>query len=157
MKPVKRIRYYLKLTTWAGYSPGARHYYASLRWSDAKDDYHYERLEHVIQDECIFCKGKKCEYCDDEGWVPCKTERFDSEAEAISHATAWFSKNAPKGSLLMEGDGAYVEPMRILAGPAKVVRAANKVWAKAQAHWEKHGPHGKVWGKLCAEWEKIVA
>jgi hypothetical protein len=153
---VKRVRYYLKLTSWAGYSPVASHYYASLRWADATDDYHYVRLEHNVHDECIFCKGRKCEYCEDKGWVPFKTERFASKDEAISFAMAWFKKNAPKGSLLLEGDAAYVEPTRVVSGPIRVLRAANKVWKKAQTHWERNGPHGKVWDRLCAEWEKIV-
>jgi hypothetical protein len=152
---MKRIRYYLKLTSWEELDPRARHWYASLCWADA--DYHYVRLEHNIQDECIFCKGKKCEYCDDKGWVSLNTERFDSKDEAISFAIAWFKKKAPKGSLLLEGDAAYVEPTRVVAGPLKVLRAANKVWKKAQTHWEKNGPHGKVWDRLCAGWDKIVS
>ena len=153
---MKRVRYYLKLTTWAGYDLTAKHYYASIRWSDEEDDYHYERMTHEIQDECIFCKGKKCEYCDQKGWVPYNTERFDSKAEAINFSTEWFKKNAPRGAVLLEGDAAYAEPIRMIAGADRVLRAANKVWKKADAHWQKHGPHGKVWDKLCREWERIL-
>jgi hypothetical protein len=151
-----KIEYFLKLTTWKGYCPVARHYYASMRWNDG--DYQFETLEHNIIEECMFCKGKGCEYCDPEGsgTVPYKTSRFDSESEATRFGIDWFKKRKDKGILYL-GDSAYMEPHHILAGvPEKTRKAANKLCAEAEARWRKAGVQDKKYLAMYEKWKKLV-
>ena len=150
----KKTEYFLKLSTWKGYCPVARHYYASIRWNDG--DYNYETLEHNVREECIFCKGKKCEYCDNNGWVPYKTSRFDSESEARMFALDWFRKRGDKGILYL-GDSAYLEPHFILAGvPEKVRKHANKLSNEAEERWREFGVQDRKYLAMYDKWLKLV-
>jgi hypothetical protein len=89
--------------------------------------------------------------------VPYKTERFNSKSEALRFGIEWFRKNAPKGSVLYEGDSAYCEPHPILVGvPEKTKVKANKLCAKAEERWRAHGVDDKKYLAMYEKWKKIV-
>lgn len=138
---------YLKISSFAGYAIGAKHYYGTLLFNNK--DYElsrklteYERKKLNLNDgHFSYRKGSS-------------TYRFNNKKEIIKVAKELWKKKFPKAMCLVLGSEGIAQPQKIIDGYEKIVKSVNKLYNDSLKckGWENN----KVMEKICKKWEKIV-
>jgi hypothetical protein len=169
----KRVGYYLTISSWVGYAPGAKHYYGRIRWYEAdrkpNEFAKSDDIKHMVTELCRIC----AEYdktlhknvpgndpnCDcNNGWITGMAGAFESRKELVESAKQWFrvySKN-PKEDVLFNGGIESGDPIEILYGPADFKKRGNALW-KAAVKIDYYENDEKKMNKISEAWEKLLA
>jgi hypothetical protein len=141
------------LSSFKGISPGAKHYYASLDFTDKFGNFKSREVlitlteksaERYSEHDYKFLKGDT-------------TARIESRNEAIKCSLKEFKKiqeEIGKNSVLILGKGVYVEPQPIIGGKkGKIVNQINKFAKQAEKLTWEHDEKKlqPIWDK----WHKI--
>jgi len=114
---------YLKITSWAGISIGAIHFYGELR---ARNPYRCVELSNTLT--VASAKRLNRHRRDDfrgEDWnyrAGMKVNGFDTEQEIIDLAIKTYKTHFPEGTVLILGDPVYAEPQKIIDGPKSAIK-----------------------------------
>jgi hypothetical protein len=172
---MKRVGYYLTISTWKGIAPGAKHFYGRIRWYELdrkpNDFAKQEEVKHMATELCALC----AEYdktlhknvpgndpnCDcNNGWVTGLTGVFESRKELVESAKQWFRTYAKnfKGDVLFNGGIENGDPIEILYGPAAFKKQGNALWKQAvkidyyENDEKKMNKISKAWRDLMQAW-----
>lgn len=138
---------YLEITTWAGFVPGAMHYYGALHREDVHKD--VKRQITAAEAEAWNARDYGAGYCEGD-----RTTRWDSKEELIAEAIRTWKERIGGDVLLQTGEG-YLDPCPVLDGPGPLVKAANKLYARAKliGFWDRG--HEAIMKQICARWDRL--
>lgn len=125
--------WYLELSSFRGWTPGAIHWYGTLRNRKKQVVRLTHRLSAVQaarlnrKDEAMYVTGDE-------------SERFESRAAVLRVAKKEFHRVAAKQDVLLLGSSVVADPLRPIAGPAKTVAALCRIWQAAQRSggWDRN-------------------
>ena len=146
---------YLKITSWAGTSIGAIHFYGELR---ARNPYRCVELSNTLT--VASAKRLNRHRRDDfrgEDWnyrAGMKVNGFDTEQEIIDLAIKTYKTHFPEGTVLILGDPVYAEPQKIIDGPKSAIKKADKLRAKYEECGEER--NWRMSDSICDEWDKLL-
>lgn len=132
-------RYWLTLSTFAGFVPGARHWWCRVHWLN--NDGRIESLD--------------AEHGRGDG----RTGRFDAEAAARS-AGLRLARTLANGGYytVTEGDPGVVDPQRTLSAPGNLKARLNSLWRAFEKLDGWRAPKSK-WvetQKICDSWSHLI-
>ena len=140
---------FLEISTWAGISLGAEHFYGKLR--NSSFDKTVELLRKLTTVECIHL-NKKDNYLGlryREGEL---TERFESPDLIRTLAINTWKEHYPDGEILVEGS-CIADPVRILIGPNNIKKRGNELFELAESiNWYDDE---ETMIKISNEWEEL--
>jgi hypothetical protein len=118
----------LEISTWAGMSFGAEHYYGALV-GYINGEYTKKDIQKAMSKE----KAKKL--CEKDDWKYYKegslTNRFDTKQEIREVALATWQAIFPDAKALLEGHFSSAEPMKVLwVKNSEYKDEMNKIWEK---------------------------
>jgi len=131
--PLKTVarRFVLQLLTYAAYSPGAYHYYATVHYHDDHRKIVVETLKTTLSEKEAAKVNKADGY---SGHRPGdETVRFPEKDQAIKAAIDFFKKVSVPGDYLAIGSFASGSPQEILEGPATLKKKANAIYKEWEA------------------------
>lgn len=123
----------LHITSWAGISINAEHYYAELKgyyWGN-KDAKNIE-LERIIEsiEEAQYLNKKN--HCDRRGGyifkVGTKISMFTSRKQAVREAKKQYKNYFPDAKVILLGDRAECAPQEMILGPRVLKKYNNQMW-----------------------------
>lgn len=154
---------YLEITSLAGMSLGATHYYGKLICGDERIE-----LERVLTSksaaELSIKDDPHDEYKHLFHWrAGQKTTRFDTKESIKRIAKRVMHERFPCATILLVGNSAHIEPMQVLVGPdelkseaKRLLREYNKIgWV--QKGYFFYSRNEKKMDKISDEWEKLIA
>lgn len=119
---------YLEITTWAGISFGAEHYYGKLI-SCGKEWKTVEVSRKMTAKEARVLSKK-----DDFEWkAGSELSRFDTKDDVRETAKKIYRKEFPSAIVLLEGNPAYVKPKRVLDGSVELILLSAELLRKFEA------------------------
>jgi len=138
---------HLYITSFIGVSPGAVHYYGSLKSKKS-----IELKKKVKQSDLKALNGSHPTYR-----VGNITTRFNSEKEIIRLAIKTYKEHFKNATVLCLGNTTFIEPKKILDAPKGVKTKANALYRKADklGMWENKNKDDEM-EKLTKEWYEIV-
>src|SRR3990167_6329937 len=141
---------YLKITSWAGISIGAIHYYGELK---ARNPYRAIELNRTLTAasarRLTKQHGKDFQYR--AGY---ETIGFETEQEIIDLAIKTYKTHFPEATVLILGDPVYAEPQKIIDGPKSAIKKADKLRAKYEECGEER--NWRMSDSICDEWDKLL-
>jgi hypothetical protein len=131
----------LTISTWAGMSLGAEHYYGKLSGYN-KGEYVTIDLEYPLTEKQAKQLSKKDDW---EYKMGRMCSRFDVKDDVRKVALEEWKERYPDAKILFEGNSASAEPLKCLwAKSKKFIDAFNKLWEENEAI-----PHvSKNWKKI---------
>ena len=141
---------YLKITSWAGISIGAIHFYGELR---ARNPYRVIELKRTLTTasarRLTKQHGKDFQYR-----VGYQTIGFETEQEIIDLAIKTYKTHFPDATILIRGDPVYAEPQEIIDGKKSVIVKANKLRDKYKEYEKAY--RYRMADFICNEWDKLI-
>lgn len=141
----------VEISSWAGVSLNAEHFYASLVFYDANGEYQTKQLRHKLTAREAKALNKK----DGVGGAysaGCMTERFDS-VEDVHQAAIEEFKQIPHAKVLMCGRHAVLEPQMVLIGPEDYKVRVNQLAARCKKlDWNRDE---RKLQKICDEFDAL--
>ena len=139
---------YLKITSWAGTSIGAIHFYGELR---VRNPYRAIELKRTLTTasarRLTKQHGKDFQYR-----VGYQTIGFETEQEIIDLAIKTYKTHFPEATVLILGDPVYAEPQKIIDGPKSVIKKAEGLCAKYEGYRKDY----RMADYICNEWDKLL-
>lgn len=134
----------MSLSTWAGISPGARHYYCRLVW-------YSEHQRNEINAECG--RGDR------------RTMRFDDEKSARAAGLRLARKLGGDGEghgyyLVTLGSCSVLDPQEVLSAPGNLRARLNKLWRRYEKLYgtgsDARAEDWPALDEITDEWNRIV-
>ena len=154
------ILWNLKISSWAGISLGAEHWYPTLSASGGNGQrYRVEQVISVDYAQELTVKDNDMSSDNIYAFRPGETtNRFQTKELAVAAGIAVFDHLSDEGDVLMHGESAYALPMGgALAGPEDLVRRINEVVAEAEAiGWWDHDANHKQMDSLVKDYEAML-
>ena len=152
----------LYITSWAGLSIGAEHYYAKLKTYDYRDEKKEIELKRIITEvkEARYL-SKKLGY---KGILKVgdKTDCFTTEDQIIKEARLQYKKYFPETKVIILGDTGCWSPQKVILGPRNFKKLVNICYKEYEKIWEesrkKRISDNKIFKKLKPvekRWQKI--
>ena len=140
---------YLRITSWAGVSIGAEHFYGSLTCNSPHSK--VEVSKPMSQEE-VDTLNKKDNW--DSYKVGDLTERFDTEDDVRQRAIEILKVHFPDCELLFEGSSCCSDPCKVVIAPEPMFTEGNRLYAAAKkiGFWDNDE---KAMHKLADEWDKL--
>jgi len=148
---------HLEITTWAGMSIGAIHYYGKLVGEDEQGEYKKVEVEKGMTAREARAMNKL------DGTrglykAGSTTSRFDRREQVIERALEIWKDHFPEGEILLIGSSSTVDPQEVLVGPEELKTVVN-AWVK-QYEDEYEGYPDEIyqrWRKLMRPWMRLTA
>lgn len=148
---------YLDITSWAGLSLGAQHYYAELQSGGDEPSVKLTRILTPHQ------AAKANRYRSSDGFLRVRagdeSDGFDEKDEIYKLALKVWQKCFPQGEILLEGRSSVGDPLKVLACPShpETINIANGIWDEFEAieGWQ----YKKNWSKAKAisdRWNTLI-
>lgn len=129
---LNKIIFHLQVSTFAGFCPDAYHYSGEIVW-DLNGEHHELTVQSEISEKEAIALNKSDGAKGSSRWKQGDISiRFQSEADLIKAALADFAKISREGDVLLKGSRAYLDPQKVLAGPAAFVRDGNRLYELAE-------------------------
>ena len=141
---------YLKITSWAGISIGAIHFYGELK---ARNPYRAIELKRTLTTasarRLTRQHGKAFQYL--AGY---QTIGFETEQEIIDLAIKTYKTHFPEATILILGDLIYAGPQKIIDGPKSIVKKVDGLIAKYREY--ENEKDYRMAENICNEWDKLI-
>lgn len=141
---------YLDITTWVGLSPGAEHYYGTLKGPDGENHDVWDSLTAEAARQRNRLENVTHYEAGDE------TRRFATKTALREAAVAQFKEKYPNKVILVEGSRSTLMPQLVLVGPRPYKHAVNKLYRRIEILYRKtKGDWHPKMDQLCAEWKRL--
>ena len=154
---VEDIKYkeiiYLEITSWAGISLGAIHYYGKLKQSHNLCLKSIEIQKKVTQKEADYINKKDRFANYKAGYL---TDRMDSKQEVIDLAIKLCKKQYPQFKVIVIGKSYIVQPQKVIFGPINFKTKTNYLYKELRKCYDEEGPDirgNKRVKEICEIWE----
>lgn len=142
----------LEIRTWRGFSPGAVHYYGSLKFRDLNGEYKKIELKRIIGEE----EAKEFSEKDRWNWYAgSETERFNSWEDIKKLAIETYKKHCPDADALIEGPRGILNPQEVLDGSEEFMTKGSELYHRSEEIGGYEG-NPKEMTKISDEWLELI-